>query len=59
MIMIQGDSSQMDVSMRRVIGSLVLLSGVTFLVIGLYSGQIDTVTQIVKRILEAAVAGAP
>ncbi len=49
----------MDVSMRRVIGSLILLSGVTFLVIGLYSGQIDTVMQIVKRILEAAVAGAP
>lgn len=49
----------MDVSMRRVIGSLILLSGVTFLVIGLYSGQIDTVMEIVKRILEAAVAGAP
>jgi len=49
----------MDVSMRRVIGSLALLLGVTFLTIGLYSGQIDTVTQIVKRILEAAVAGAP
>jgi len=49
----------MDVSMRRVIGSLVLLSGVTFLTVGLYSGQIDTVMQIVKRILEAAVAGAP
>ncbi len=49
----------MDVSMRRIIGSLILLSGVTFLVIGLYSGQIDTVIQIVKRILEAAVAGAP
>lgn len=45
--------------MRRVIGSLILLSGVTFLVIGLYSGQIDTVMEIVKRILEAAVAGAP
>jgi len=49
----------MDVSMRRVIGSLVLLSGVTFLTIGIYSGQIDTIIQIVKRILEAAVAGAP
>ncbi len=49
----------MDVSMRRVIGSLVLLLGVTFLILGLHSGQIDTVIQIVKRILEAAVAGAP
>jgi len=45
--------------MRRVIGSLVLLLGVTFMTIGLYSGQINTVVEIVKRILEAAVAGAP
>ena len=49
----------MEVSMRRVIGSLVLLLGVTFMTIGLYSGQINTVVEIVKRILEAAVAGAP
>jgi len=49
----------MDVPMRRVIGSLALLLGVTFLTIGLYTGQIDIVIQIVKRILEAAVAGAP
>jgi len=48
-----------EVSMRRVIGSLVLLLGVTFMTIGLYSGQINTVVEIVKRILEAAVAGAP
>jgi len=49
----------MDVSMRRVIGSLALLLGVTFLALGLHTGQIDTVIQIVKRVLEAAVAGAP
>jgi hypothetical protein len=49
----------MDVSLRRVIGSLVLLLGVTFLTIGLYTGQINTVIQIVKRIFEASVAGAP
>jgi hypothetical protein len=49
----------MDVSLRRVIGSLVVLLGVTFLTIGLYTGQINTVIQIVKRILEASVAGAP
>ena len=49
----------MDVPMRRVIGSLILLLGVTLLAVGLHSGQIDTVVQIVKRVLEAAVAGAP
>jgi len=49
----------MDVPMRRVIGSLILLLGVTLLAIGLHSGQLDTVIQIVRRVLEAAVAGAP
>lgn len=49
----------MDVSQRRVIGALVLLLGVTFLVIGLQNEQISTVLTIVKRILEASVAGAP
>jgi len=49
----------MDVPLRRVIGSLILLLGVTLLAIGLHSGQIDTVMQVVKRVLEAAVAGAP
>jgi len=49
----------MDVPMRRVLGSLILLLGVTLLAIGLHSGQLDTVIQIVTRVLEAAVAGAP
>jgi hypothetical protein len=49
----------MDLPLRRVIGSLALLLGVTFLTVGLYTGQLDTVVQIVKRILEASIAGAP
>jgi hypothetical protein len=49
----------MDISTRRVIGSLMLLLGVTFLAVGLYSGQINNVIQIVKRILEPSLAGAP
>jgi len=49
----------MDVSMRRVIGSLALLLGISTLTIGLYTKQLDTVVEIVKRILEASVAGAP
>ncbi len=49
----------MDLPLRRIIGSLALLLGVTFVTVGLYTGQLDTVVQIVKRILEASVAGAP
>lgn len=49
----------MEVSQRRVIGSLVLLLGVTLLVSGLHSEQVSTVLTIVKRIFDASVAGAP
>ena len=49
----------MDVSLRRLIGSLILLLGITFLTVGLYTGQLHTVMEIVRRILEASVAGAP
>jgi len=49
----------MDVSEQRVIGSLFLLLGVTFLIIGLYTGQLNAVIKIVSKIFEAAVAGMP
>lgn len=49
----------MDISEQRVIGSLLLLLGVTFLTLGLYTGQLDTVSEIVKTIFEASVAGLP
>ena len=49
----------MDVSLRRVIGSLALLLGITFLAVGLHTGQLNTAIEIVKRILEASVAGVP
>jgi hypothetical protein len=48
-----------DLSLRRVIGSLLLLLGISFLAIGLSAGQLEKVIEIVKRILEASVAGAP
>jgi len=51
--------SALEVSQQRVIGSLILLLGVTFLVIGLQSEQIGTVLKIVEQILEASIAGAP
>ena len=49
----------MDPSEKRVIGSLLLLSGLTFLVIGLYAGQLDYIMDVMKKIFETAVAGAP
>ncbi len=49
----------MDVSEQRVIGSLLLLLGMTFLTIGLYTEQLDTVLEIVKTIFESSVAGMP
>jgi hypothetical protein len=49
----------MDVSEQRVIGSLLLLLGMTSLIIGLYTGQLNTVLEIVKTIFEASVAGMP
>jgi len=49
----------MSLSLRRVIGSLLLLLGASFLAIGLSTGQLETVIEIIKRILEASVAGAP
>lgn len=49
----------MEVAERRVIGSIILLLGVTFFTLGLQIDQVNTVLTIVKRILEASIAGAP
>lgn len=49
----------MDQSEKRVIGSLLLLSGLTFIVVGLYSGQLDYILELVTSIFETAVAGLP
>jgi len=49
----------MDPSERRVISSLLLLSSLTFLTVGLYTEQLGFVLEIVKKIFEAAVAGLP
>jgi hypothetical protein len=49
----------MDPSEKRVIGSLLLLSGLTFLVVGLYTGQLSYIMDIMKEIFETAIAGAP
>jgi hypothetical protein len=49
----------MEVAERRVIGSVILLLGVTFFIIGLQTDQTNTVLTIAKRILEASIAGVP
>jgi len=49
----------MDLPEKRVIGSLILLSGLTFLSVGLYTGQLTSVLELLKKIFETAVAGLP
>ena len=49
----------MDLSEKRVIGSLLLLSGLTFLAIGLYTEQLTFVLELLKKIFETATAGLP
>ncbi len=41
----------MDVQERRVIGALLLLLGVSFLVVGLYTGQLNEIVEMVKTVL--------
>jgi hypothetical protein len=53
------ENLSMELPQQRVIGSLILLLGVSFFIIGLQSDQFSTVLSIVKQILEAAIAGAP
>lgn len=44
---------------KRVIGSLLLLSGLTFLAIGLYDEQSTLVLELLKEVFETAIAGLP
>jgi uncharacterized membrane protein YiaA len=39
----------MDSSERRVIGALLLLLGVTFFAIGLYTGQLKVIVELLKK----------
>ncbi len=49
----------MDQSEKRVIGSLLFLSGLTFLVVGFYTGQLKYIIDLMRKIFETAVAGVP
>jgi len=47
----------MDSSEQRIIGSLLLLLGFTFLTIGLYTGQLAVVLDIIKKVFTVSVIG--
>ena len=40
----------MDISERRIIGSLLLLLGVSFLAVGIYTGQLDRIVEMLKSV---------
>lgn len=45
----------MDVPERRVVGALILLLGVSFFAVGLYTGQLEGVVEMLKKTFETAV----
>jgi hypothetical protein len=49
----------MDPLERRVIGSLFLLLGLSSLAVGLYTGQLTLILELLKKIFETAIAGSP
>jgi len=47
----------MDLPEQRIVGSLLLLAGISFLAVGLATGQITTIIEIIGQVLNAAIAG--
>lgn len=47
----------MDLDEQRIIGSLLLLAGITFLAAGFATGQLTTVMDILSKVLGSAIAG--
>jgi hypothetical protein len=43
----------MDIPERRVIGALLLLFGVSCLAIGVYTGQLNTIVEMLKKVFTA------
>jgi hypothetical protein len=54
---IKGRKQLMDLPEQRIIGSLILLAGISFLAVGLYTGQLTAVIEIIGEVLNAAIAG--
>jgi membrane-bound ClpP family serine protease len=48
-----------DIPEKRVISSLLLLVGFSFLIAGLYSGQVALIVNFMKSVFPPAVAGMP
>jgi hypothetical protein len=48
-----------DISEKRIIGSLLLLAGVTFLSIALYTNQLAKIAELIGSVFEPALAGLP
>lgn len=49
----------MNLPEKRIIGSLMLLAGVTFLSVALLTNQLDRVVEFVKSAFAPAIAGLP
>jgi len=45
----------MDVPERRVIGALLLLLGVSFLAVGVYAGQLNSIVEMLKTIFRTVI----
>jgi hypothetical protein len=40
----------MDIPQSRIIGALILLLGVSFLAVGIYTGQVNTIIEMLKKV---------
>jgi hypothetical protein len=47
----------MNLPEQRILGSLILLAGISFFSIGLATNQFTTVIEIISEVLKAAIAG--
>jgi len=43
----------MDIPERRIIGALLLLLGVSFLAVGVYTGQLNMIMEMLKKVFSA------
>jgi hypothetical protein len=44
----------MDIQERRIIGALLLLLGISFLAVGIYTGQLNTLVEMLKNAFSTA-----
>jgi hypothetical protein len=44
----------MDIPQRRVIGALILLLGISFLAVGVYTGQLNAIVEMLKKVFSAS-----